>query len=87
MQIWLKTVGELPAKPELALTDENTKDPIYGPFLKGLQYGHTTLFVDESAQRQTAIDMVNRIILENQDPKASLDQAAAAEQQIIDDHM
>ncbi len=86
MQIWLKTVGELPAKPALALTEENVKDPIYGPFLKGLQYGHTTLFVDESAQRQTAIDMVNRIILENQDPKASLDQAAAAEQQIIDDH-
>ena len=38
-------------------------------------------------RRQTAIDMVNRIILENQDPKASLDQAAAAEQQILDDHM
>ena len=86
MQIWLKTVGELPAKPSLALTKANIDDPIYGPFLKGLQYGHTTLFVDESAQRQTAIDMVNRIILENQDPKASLDQAAAAEQQIIDDH-
>ena len=85
MQIWLKTVGELPAKPELALTEENTKDPIYGPFLQGLQYGHTTLFVDETAQRQTAIDMVNRIILQNQDPKASLDEAAAAEQQIIDD--
>ncbi len=87
MDIWLKTVGELPAKPELALTDANTKDPTYGPFLKGLEYGYTTLFVDESAQRQTAIDMVNRIILEKQDPKASLDQAAKAEQQIIDDHM
>jgi multiple sugar transport system substrate-binding protein len=86
MQIWLKVVGELPAKPELALTDENTKDPIYGPFLKGLKYGTTTLFVDETAQRQTAIDMVNRVILENQDPKASLDQAAKAEQQILDDH-
>ena len=87
MAIWLKVVGELPAKPELALTPENTADPIYGPFLKGLKNGHTTLFFDESAQRQTAIDMVNRIILENQDPKASLDQAAKAEQQIIDDHM
>ena len=86
MQIWLKTVGELPASPSWRQTPENVNDPIYGPFLKGLQYGHTTLFVDEPAQRQTAIDMVNRVILENQDPKASLDQAAAAEQQIIDDH-
>jgi len=87
MQIWLETVGELPAKPELALTEENIGDPIYGPFLKGLEYGHTTLFIDETAQRQVAIDMVNRIILESQDPKASLDQAAAAEQQILDEHM
>ncbi len=87
MQIWLKTVGELPAKPSLALTEENLSDPTYGPFLKGLKYGHTTLFFDESAQRQTAIDMVNRILLQNQDPKASLDEAAKAEQQIIDDHM
>jgi hypothetical protein len=31
--------------------------------------------------------MVNRIILENQDPKASLDQAAAGEQKILDEHM
>jgi multiple sugar transport system substrate-binding protein len=40
--------------------------------------------VDEAGQRQTSIDMVNRIVLENQDPKASLDQAAKAEQAIID---
>jgi multiple sugar transport system substrate-binding protein len=87
MAIWLKTVGELPAKPELAMTDENKNDPIYGPFIKGLEYGHTTLFVDETAQRQGAIDMVNRIILENQDPKESLDQAAEAEQKLLDEHM
>jgi multiple sugar transport system substrate-binding protein len=87
MDVWLKTVGELPAKPALALTPENVANPIYGPFLKGLKYGHTTLFVDESAQRQTAIDMVNRVLLQNQDPKASLDEAAKAEQDIIDEHM
>jgi multiple sugar transport system substrate-binding protein len=84
MQIWLKTVGELPARREAAMTKENLADPIYAPFLKALEYSHTTLFVDEAGQRQTSIDMVNRIVLENQDPKASLDQAAKAEQAIID---
>ena len=84
MQIWLETVGELPARKSAALTDKNLADPIYAPFLKALDYAHTTLFVDEAGERQTAIDMVNRVLLENQDPKASLEQAAAAEQAIID---
>lgn len=84
MQVWLKTVGELPARREAAMTKENLADPIYAPFLKALDYAHTTTFYDEAAQRQTAIDMVNRVVLQNQDPKASLDEAAKQEQAIID---
>ena len=84
MQVWLKVVGELPARKSAALTDANLADPIYSPFLKALDYAHTTYFVDEAGERQTAIDMVNRVLLENQDPKASLEEAAAAEQALID---
>jgi multiple sugar transport system substrate-binding protein len=42
------------------------------------------MFLDEAAQRQTAIDMVNRVLIQNQDPKASLAESAKAEQAIID---
>jgi multiple sugar transport system substrate-binding protein len=84
MQIWLKTVGELPARREAALTEENLADPIYAPFLKGLEYAHTSNFVDEAGQRQVAIDMVNRVVLEGQSPKDSLDEAAKQEQAILD---
>lgn len=84
MDIWLKLVGELPARSAAAMTDANLADPIYGPFLKGLEYAHTTMFVDETAQRQNTIDMTNRILLEGQSVKDSLAQAAAAEQAIID---
>lgn len=84
MEIWLKTVGELPARRSAALTDANLADPIYSPFLKGLEYAHTTLFVDETGQRQTAIDMANRVLLEGQSPADSIAQAAAAEQALID---
>jgi len=84
MAIWLKTVGELPALRSAALTDANLKDPIYSPFLKGLEYAHTTLFKDELGQRQNAIDMVNRVLLEGQSTKDSLAQAAEAEQEMID---
>jgi len=52
MKIWLEEVGELPARRAVALSEENLADPIYGPFLKGLDYAHTTLFVEENAQRQ-----------------------------------
>lgn len=84
MELWLQVVGELPARRAAAMTEKNLTNPIYGPFLKGLEYAHTTMFVDEAAQRQTAIDMVNRVLLQNQDPKASLAEAAKAEQAIID---
>ncbi|WP_210493848.1 extracellular solute-binding protein [Microvirga antarctica] len=84
MELWLQVVGELPARRSAAMTEKNLSNPIYGPFLKGLDYAHTTMFVDEAAQRQTAIDMVNRVLLQNQDLKASLAEAAKAEQAIID---
>nr|CAD6628677.1 sugar ABC transporter substrate-binding protein [Rhizobium sp. TCK] len=84
MDIWLKVVGELPARRSVALTEENLKDPVYGPFLKGLEYAYTTLFVDEAAQRQNAIDMTNRVLLEGQSVEDSVAQAAKGEQGIID---
>jgi multiple sugar transport system substrate-binding protein len=68
----------------VALTEANLADPILAPFIKGLDYAHTTLFVDEAAQRQITIDMTNRVLLEGQDPQASLEEAAAAEQALID---
>ncbi|MEH6775330.1 MAG: extracellular solute-binding protein [Cereibacter changlensis] len=84
MKIWLDVVGELPARRDVALTEENLADPVYAPFLKGLDYAKTTLFVDEAAQRQNAIDMANRILIDGQSVEESLAQAAEAEQAIID---
>ena len=84
MQIWLDTVGELPAKPSAALTEKNQSDPIYGPFVKGLGYAQSTVFVDETGQRQLMTDMVSRIELEGQSAADSLKEAAAGEQAILD---
>ncbi|CDP51536.1 extracellular solute-binding protein [Paradevosia shaoguanensis] len=84
MEVWLETVGELPARRDVALTEKNLADPILGPFLKGLEYAHTTKFYDEAGQRQVAIDMVNRVLIDGQSIEDSLKQAAEAEQAIID---
>lgn len=84
MQVWLQVVGELPARRSAAQTQANLADPIYSPFLKALDYAHTTRFVDEAGQRQNSIDMVNRVLLEGQSPEDSVKQAATSEQAIID---
>jgi len=86
MQIWLETVGELPASPEAALTDENKMDPTYGAFIRGLDYANTTLFADESGQRQVLVDALNEVLLEGASPADALAKAAAAEQEILDSY-
>ncbi|MFK7852691.1 MAG: extracellular solute-binding protein [Granulosicoccus sp.] len=86
MQIWLDTVGELPAKPSTALTDTNKNDPVFGPFIRGLAYAHSTIFANESAQRQVLVDMVSRVELENQSLEDALSDAATAEQAILDEY-
>ena len=61
MQIWLDVVGELPAKPSVGLTEDNANNPVYGPFIRGLEYANTTKFANESGQRQLMVDMVERV--------------------------
>lgn len=85
MQIWLDTVGELPAKPSAALTEANSNHPVYGPFVRGLSYAQSTKFVSESDQRQIMVDMVERIKLEDQSVADSIAVAAEGEQKILDD--
>lgn len=86
MQIWLDVVGELPAKPSVGMTDANANDEVFGPFIRGLAYANTTKFVDESAQRQVLVEMVERVQLEGMDLAESLAVAAEAEQKILDEY-
>lgn len=86
MQLWFDKTGELPAKKASALTPKNLSDPLSGPMLAGMNDAFTTDFVAEEAQGQLFQDMLDRILLQNQDPLAAVKQMAAAEQKLIDDH-
>lgn len=86
MQVWLDVVGELPAKPSVGLTDANSNDPVFGPFIKGLAYAHTTKFANESGQRQLMVEMVERMTLQGMSAEESLAIAAEAEQKILDEY-
>jgi len=86
MQIWLDVVGELPAKPSVGMTDANASDPVYGPFIRGLAYANTTIFANESGQRQILVDMLARTDIEGQPLPESLAIAAEAEQKLLDEY-
>lgn len=86
MQIWLDVVGELPAKPSVGMTEENANDPVFGPFIRGLEYAHTTKFANESGQRQLMVEMIERMTLQGMSAEESLAIAAEAEQQILDEY-
>ena len=82
MKLWLKNVGELPANPELA--KQYFDDPVYGAFLRGLEYAHATFFVDESAQRQVMMDAVDKVVLKGIAPETAWKEAAEEEQKVLD---
>jgi multiple sugar transport system substrate-binding protein len=84
MAIWLEKVRELPAKPSAVTVAAD--DPVYGPFIRGLGYAQTTIFANESGQRDLMADMVNRVLPEGQSPADSLAAAAAAEQALLDEY-
>jgi multiple sugar transport system substrate-binding protein len=84
MELWLKNIGELPAKPSVAFKEENINDPKYGPFIKGLEYAHATYFVDEMSQRQVWIDAYDLVKLEGKTVKEAVDEVAAIEQKVLD---
>lgn len=83
-KLWVENVGELPAQLAAASDEEILEDPILGPFSAGLGYSHATFFVDESAQRQVLIDAFDNVRLGGMDPCDALDEAAAAEQEVLD---
>ncbi len=83
MGVWLEKVGELPANPGFAAQQKDK--PFVGVFLKGLDYAHATIFVDESGQRKVFVDMVDQVILRNRAPADALKEAAETEQRLIDD--
>jgi len=83
--LWVNNVGELPAQLSAASDEAILQDAILGPFSAGLAYSHATFFVDESAQRQVLIDAFDGVRLGGMDPCDALDEAAAAEQELLDE--
>ncbi len=83
--LWVGKVGELPAQLEAASNEDLLADPQLGAFAAGLPYAHATFFADESAQRQFMVDAFDSVRLTDTDPCEALDEAAALEQELLDE--
>ncbi len=86
MVMWLENIGELPAKPSVAFKKENIDHPRYGPFIKGLEYAHSTYFVDEMSQRQVWTDAYDEVMLKGLTVQEAVKKAAGTEQEVLDKH-
>ena len=84
MQLWMETVGELPARTALAQTDAVRNNPKYGPFARSLSYAVATDFVDETSQRKIMMDLVDTILLKHRPTTDAVKAAAADEQKVLD---
>lgn len=73
MKLWVKKVGELPARVEGATDPDIVEDPKLGPFAEQLPYAHATFFVDELADREGFIEAYEKVTLLGEDPRAALD--------------
>lgn len=83
--LWVREVGELPAQVSASEDPELLEDPLLAPFVAGLEYAHATFFVDESQQRQHLIDAYDLVRLSGVDPCEALAEAAALEQDLLDE--
>lgn len=62
---WMKNVGELPSAQALLEDESITGDPIYGPFVKGLNYAHATFYANETQERDVLNNGVDQIRLKD----------------------
>ena len=85
MQLWLDTVGELPARQALIEDPELAADPVFGPFISSLAYATATEFVDETAQRDIIVNAINRVALEDAAPTDSWQIAVDEDQALLNE--
>lgn len=64
---WMENVGELPSAQDLVEDEAIKEDPIYGPFVKGLENAHATFFVNAEKERDIMMNKVDEILLKDAD--------------------
>ncbi|WP_096437147.1 extracellular solute-binding protein [Alteribacter populi] len=86
MDRWLDETGELPARESVALQDQYLDHELYGAFIEQLPYANAHFFVDESRERDLAIQAVDRVLLQGVDPEEAFEEFVESTQALFDDY-
>jgi hypothetical protein len=63
-----------------------TSDPALAAFMNTLPISNPLFWVDEKGERQLALDMSDKVVLNHEDPKAVFDWGTGQEQKIRDEY-
>lgn len=83
---YIKIVGGLPTHKSLLNDPWFTSDPALAGFMSTLPVSNPLFWVDEKGERQLALDMADKVILNHEDPKAVFDWGTQQEQKIRDEY-
>lgn len=86
MKTWTEKIGEIGAKNEIANDPELLKDEKLAPFIEQLPIADSYFYVDEDADRKALMDAIDKVLLNDVDPRQALDEAVKSVQSILDDY-
>ncbi|RCX19939.1 carbohydrate ABC transporter substrate-binding protein (CUT1 family) [Anaerobacterium chartisolvens] len=86
MRTWTEKIGEIGARTEFADDPELLKDEKLAPFIKQLPIADSYFYVDEDADRKALMDAIDKVLLNNMDPRKALDEATAQVQKLFDEY-
>lgn len=86
MKTWTEKIGEIGARTEIASDPELLKDEKLAPFIKQLPVADSYFYVDEDADRKALMDAIDKVLLNNMDPKKALDEATTQVQKLLDEY-
>lgn len=83
---WVYNVGELPAAASFANDEKLVNDEIYGPFVKGLENSYATFFVDETKERDSFLNYIDKILLNDAPIDKTFEELIKDQQNIRDEY-
>ena len=86
MKRWTKDVGEIGAKVAIANDEELLEDKNLRPFIEQLPNSISYFYIDETADRKALIDAIDKVVLNDVDPRVALDEAVAEVQKLLDEY-
>jgi len=81
---YIKIIGGLPVHKSLLNDPFFTTDPELAGFMSTLPNSNPLFWVDEKGERQVVLDMADKVMLNNEDPKSVFEWGTQQEQQIRD---